>query len=476
MIDPVPAYSRARWRRAVFFRPTGLFLCALLIAPFLGTTGCAAEFSFWVWQRTSPLTAPEAAGLERQHIRELYWQLGTLAPDGADWSWREQFPADLAVLAKIAPSIHFIPVVRLEPPAGWSFSPGNTTRLIAILNEIVRARSVDELQIDYEAPDRLIPAYVDFLRTLKAHRTWRLSISSLGHWSALTRDFAGVTDEITPMFYDLSPAQESLHGGALSDLADIASMAKQLRTWRMCPIPWKAGLPNFSRITVVGTDGASRGNLRSWLWDEIWFSPLLTPRGPTTRGQTIFDVSKSGLLTDLPVRTGETIVVRQPDLSAIEQVSAEAASDGAAGVLFFRLADSTDMSGYEVQDLVAVRSPAALAVRWQTESKLSLTASRSLMPIVSPSGGRGYALAVTTSGEGWREADPGDFSRVTTDAAGRNVVPSTLGLGVKTLYFWFGHLRAGQILQTGLIQRASRDAVRWHLQNFDPDSVWHSLD
>src|SRR2546422_8420605 len=49
--------------------------------------GGAIETSFWVWHRSSPLSADEIAQLQQQHVRDLYWHIGELEHREGTWCW-----------------------------------------------------------------------------------------------------------------------------------------------------------------------------------------------------------------------------------------------------------------------------------------------------------------------------------------------------------------------------------------------------
>ena len=70
------------------------------------------EKSFWVWNRSVPLTAPEAEALLRGGVRRVYWQVGelTAAPGGSLTLTRTAPPSALRPLPG-GPEI--VPVVRV---------------------------------------------------------------------------------------------------------------------------------------------------------------------------------------------------------------------------------------------------------------------------------------------------------------------------------------------------------------------------
>jgi hypothetical protein len=450
----------------------GLRGAFLFLAPAL-LPARAEPPAYWVWQHFPYLSPVQGEALKQAGVTRLYWQVGTLGRRDAGWPWKEEPASGTVNPGSYLSHMTLIPVVRLEPPAGWSFNPGDDDALITRLNAIAKGLGADEMQLDYEAPDRLIPAYTAFLKQLRPMRTWKLSITALGHWDRFARGFQGVADEITPMFYDLNPAREQLHDGMLAPIGEPGPISAQLERWCRCPLPWRAGLPNFSRVTFVGADGWSRGNLWSWSWNEIWYSPLLAASGSTRAGETVFTVRKEGPICQSLARTGETIVTREPELATLRQLADEARTCGAVSAIYFRLADSTPGSALGPLSLgPGIHEQSG--VKW-SRSTLSFTLAGDLPPRVFDNGQRGYALAVRCAG-GWREAVAGMFDHVTTDPARQHPAHDPLPLGVHELYFWFAQAQDGDELDTGFVRLDGDKSFQWQLLNPDSPDTWHSAD
>jgi len=451
-----------------------LLLNLLLVFPARGL-----DQTYWVWQRTTPLYPKEAHDLHEAGITQLYWHVGTLKWNGSVWQWREHLQLNWPALHASCPGVAIVPVVRLEAGSAETFPAPSRAPLIQLLNQIVTTSGANALQIDYESPDRLIGGYVDFLRELKdGGRTWRLSISALGHWSKFTGILAGVTDEITPMFYDLNPASERLGKEGLPPLIE-PDMAGILANWRGCPISWRAGLPNFSRVTVIAADGHNRGNLRAWSWDDIFFASFLNSMGATANGQTLFTVNRDALLGYTPLKAQERLDVRYPDRDQLRQAETESIAAGAKGIIYFRMADSSDPSGYSVRDLGNTKNDApSFTVTKDDSGRIILTNNSpdDLLPIIRgvEQSDRGYALELEAQTPIWREAIPGDFARVTSGDAQTGGV----GLGISHLQFWFAHLAAGNSLATGYIGQAGSgkiSPIRWRIRNLGKEDAWHPL-
>jgi hypothetical protein len=153
----------------------------------------AFETAFWVWQRSEPLSEPEQAELAAQNIRTIYWQIGELENVGKTWRWKARF--NRARSEPDGPT--FVPVVRLESREKSPFLPAALESLLSALSSVTK--DADELQLDYDAPDRL----GDYAAALRKFHTVvpRLSITALPGWSrhSAWRIFDGSVDELVPM-------------------------------------------------------------------------------------------------------------------------------------------------------------------------------------------------------------------------------------------------------------------------------------
>ncbi|HEY0256453.1 MAG TPA: hypothetical protein VGC39_03340 [Candidatus Methylacidiphilales bacterium] len=439
----------------------------------------AQEQSYWVWQRTDPLIAQDVKDLRAAGVKELYWHVGTINRDRSSWHWRERLPVDWVAIRASCQGMQIIPVIRIEASSGLTFPEDSRAPLRKLLENLLSSAGSRALQIDYESPDRLIDEYADFLRGLKDQgRSWRLSISALVHWSKFGRQLTGCADEITPMFYDLDPRSERLVGDGMPPLVgtDISS---QLESWRSFPIPWKAGLPNFSRVTIIAPEGKNRGNLRGWTWNDIIFASFLQMATPTAAGQTLLEVKRDSLLGYTPLYAQEHLDLRYPDRGQLRRAERESLAAGAHGVIYFRLADENDPSGFSVRDLNADQyHESALRLTRDDSGRFVLTniGTTDLMPAVRGAGAdeRGYALEIEAQAPVWREAIAGDFAKATTAAVGA----SGSALGSARLEFWFAHLASGNSLATGYIDEAPSTkavSIRWRIRNLK-EELWHPLE
>jgi hypothetical protein len=341
------------------------------------------------------------------------------------------------------------------------------------------------VQIDYDCPDRLLGDYAAALQTLR-QSVPHLSITALAGWprqegfEALTR----AVEEIAPMFYDLQRDPTGVNASAPPPpLLDPEQVAAALRAWSACPIPWRAGLPSFARLTVFDRTGLSRGQIPNWAWEDFSFHKSLHTLAPTSLGVTLFRADADTRVAGTPIAKDEIVASRFCDRGALAKTVTLAREAGAAGVILFRLPDGTGPSGWSLGDLGRLALPARpnLILRATAGEQLALVNDSpfDLGPRLSGAKGnrdRGYALEIDATAALFREALAGDFWRVTSHARPEAREPAAVAVPLATrLTFWFSDLRAGSSLQTGLLQLApgaSLENLRYRVVGDDGAADW----
>lgn len=328
------------------------------------TSGVAQkpETSFWVWHRNLSLGTTEIAELEKAQVHTLYWHVGELAVHEGAWRWTQP-PASLPV----ARGIRLVPVVRLDPAGNLSLAQATPL----ILNQ-----HLTELEVDYDCPDRRLAEYAEFLREVR-REVPRLTITALAGWIEQPdfREVAAAVTEVAPMFYDLEPDPMEGKIPRPRPLLDPAKVSVQLQRWSRCPTPWRAGLPNFARVTIYDSLGKSRGHLRSWRWDDVCFDRALAVRGPTSLGTTLFRVLANHQLAATSLKKDEWLAARWPERVALATIAREAEKQGARGVTYFRLPDGTAAGGWSLATLAELgdaKTP-SLVLRKTNGQNLCLT-------------------------------------------------------------------------------------------------------
>lgn len=445
------------------------------------SSASAFETSFWVWQRSEPLSDSERAELSAQGVHAIYWQIGELENVGEAWRWKARF----SFPGSSASGLRFVPVVRLESLERSPFSKRSIESLLGALAGA--AKGAEELQLDYDAPDRLIAEYAAALK--KIHTLVpKLSITALPHWArgSALNVLEGSVDELAPMLYDFEP-DPIVEGAAPLPLLDPDKLEAWLADWSKCKTGWRAGMPAFARVTLFDPNGKSRGHVREWNWDDLCFNKSLAPLQPTALGLTLFKAQASTRITNTPVKTEQRIAVRWPDRAALIRVIEQVRKTNARGVVFFRLPDSSAPSGWSLRQLGHLDAAPHLVFRKaEAAQQLELVneSDADLEPRLAGAhdkGGleRGYALEVDAPAAVFRDAHEGDFWRVIghVDPDGaRQAVVTPLAT---RLTFWFSHLRARQSLRTGVIQLAPGAAfsqIRYRVLSVPGNSEWKQIE
>jgi hypothetical protein len=98
---------------------------------------------------------------------------------------------------------------------------------------------------------------------------------------------------------------------------------------------------------------------------------------------------------------------------------------------------------------------------------------------VTGAGDRAYALEVDADAPIFREAEGGEFWRVAAHVSpDKNPRPAGIPLATR-LTFWFSHLRAGEVLRTGLVQLApgvKLDQLRYRVLGTGENLSWRKFD
>jgi hypothetical protein len=463
------------------FKPSRfLWLFLILLS---AAYGWAASFdrAYWVWHRTEALEPEEAAELTGQKVATLYWNVGELENRGEQWIWKNPPP----YLKEVAPGFHVVPVVRLTSGEREPFAEKS---LASLERKVLKAARAGEVQIDFDCPDRLIGAYAAALVEIR-HVVPHLSITALAHWPHLPEfpALARSVEEIAPMFYDLQPDPTGVSIDAPPPpLLDPERLATTLHDWSACPIPWRAGLPTFARLTVFDPTGLSRGQIPNWSWDDFCFHKNLHTLGPTRLGVTLLQADADIRVAGTPVARDEIVASRFVDHSALARAFDQARDAGARGAIYFRLADGSDPAGWSTADLDDVSAAHVpnliLRVLGGESFELVNDSDCDLAPRLA--GGksdrdRGYALEIDAPAPLFREALAGDFWRVTSHANPDSPKPVPVAVPLATrVTYWFSHLPARSRLQSGLLQfapGATLSPIRYRVLNCEGASAWKPL-
>jgi hypothetical protein len=451
-----------------------LILAIAAVSSAIPMASTAHDVRYWVWQRDDPLDEQELAELGAQKIDTIYWQIGELENIGQTWHWKARFNFPSSNTAHI----RFVPVVRVVSKEHQPFSDASITALLASLSSA--SANHDELQLDYDAPDRLLADYAGALKRVH-NLVPRLSIAALPHWSRV--DYLKLlepnVDELLPMLYDFE-SEPILKDQSPLPLISPEKISKLIESWRACRKPWRAGLPVFARLSVYDASQKLRGQIRNWNWDELCFNRSFQMANGGQFGASILRATKSTSIANTAIHPGDEVIVREVDRSALRGAISSALRAGAQGIVFFRLPDSTASSGWSLRQLGHLEAGPRLILRKPADSE-TLELSNVSDGDLKPRFGRseveagGYALEIEAAMPIFREAQPGDFVSMDAFAGEKRArVPFAT-----RLRFQFTQLRAKENLRTGLIQLAPGAdfrQTRYRILDIEGGASWKSLE
>jgi hypothetical protein len=434
----------------------------------------AHDVRYWAWQRDDPLDERELAELAAQNVDTIYWQVGELENIGTRWRWKARFTFP----SPDATRIRFVPVVRLVSHERQPFSEASITALLASLSAATAKR--DELQLDYDAPDRLLADYASVLKRIHG-LVPRLTIAALPHWSRPDhlKVLEPSVDELLSMLYDFE-AEPILKNQSPLPLIAPEKISKLIENWRTCRKPWRAGLPVFARLSVYDANQKLRGQIRNWNWDEICFNRSLQLVNGRQFGTTLLRATTATSIANTAIKPGEELIVREVDRGALQEAIGAALRAGAQSIVFFRLPDSSASSGWSLHQLGYLAAGPRLVLQKTAGSEtleLWNTGDGDLAPRLptSDKAEGGYALEIETTTPVFREAERGDFASVAGFAGEK---PAKLPFATR-LRFPFAELRAKENLRTGLIQLAPGAdfrQTRYRILNIGETPSWKPLE
>jgi hypothetical protein len=440
----------------------------------IAMSSSAHDVRYWVWQRDDPLDEQELTELAAQKIDTIYWQAGELENIGETWRWKARFNFP----SSNAAHIRFVPVVRLVSRERQPFSDASVAALLTSLSAL--SAKHDELQLDYDAPDRLLADYASALNRIHG-LVPRLTIAALPHWSRpdYLKLLEGNVDELLPMLYDFEP-EPTLKDQSPLPLISPAKISKLIQSWRACRKPWRGGLPVFARLSVYDANQKLRGQIRNWNWDEVCFNRSFQMANAGQFGAFILRATRSTSIANTPIHAGDEVIVREVDRSALLDAINAALRAGAQSIVFFRLPDSTASSGWSLHQLGHLEAGPRLIFGKPTDSEtleLSNAGDGDLEPRFARNvaNAGGYAVEIEAATPIFREAQRGDFTSVDSFAGEK---PAQVPFATR-LRFQFAQLRAKENLRTGLIQLAPGAdfrQTRYRILNIKGAPSWRSLE
>jgi len=401
--------------------------------------------SFWVWG--SGFKVAELMPTNGSHeLPSYYWLLEDL---------QNFIPHASISRAEIQGSQ--CPVIRLPPGAEtvlkddcWSqlraTKSGNPTKVVLFERYIVSGR----LQIDFDCPSALLPQYANRLEALRNDLELdHLSVTALASWIDAPgfRALGEVADELVPMFYDLERDEPAdVRKGNFHGMVD-ASTIQWIHKWNPCLTPWRAGLPNFQRLSIFNEDGSLVGHHRKWSIDGLLNHPAIEASPAQPDNIRLYQVVADGTLSGIPIQTQQTLAWRQPDESMTREAIDAARSAGAIGIVWFAHPDSAPKAWHSVAHLTELQQSQPeepqLTLEINQLGALRLTNAGPIDLLMShPSDP--IRLIVEAPPGSFSHGGPGRFSRKEAPGASLNH-PET----IRRVELEFAELRSGDSLITG---------------------------
>lgn len=458
-----------------WFALAGAWSCIAAGQP--DTVKASSPPAWWVWNRTTPLAGEEAATLQKDGVKELQWNLGTLTRKGTQWVGAEKLylPAPVTEMS-------IIPVVRLHHAPATIAEPAADEALAGLLSRLCERLNCKTLQLDYDCPDRLLPRYAEALGKIRQRiAPVRLSVTALAGWPRVVgfEELCASADELVPMFYDLeSDAIAERRAPLLSE----STVREQIPLWARCKTVWRAGLPNFTRVTVLDAQDKALGHVDTWRWETLLYDPAWEMRTSTTQGMTELRARTASKVGRNPVAQGGGLLVRWPDLQLLQAARQSALNAGARGVVLFKLPQADSPSGWSVGTVLGALHDEAQKQLLPSPQDLRLVQKGSRLVLVHQGhldlpprfGLASPDASADTAPSGWSvelDLPPAALAEFSAgEFAGRDMQQEK-----KTghVVLRLPHLRSGSSLSSGYFQYLTPPAaLRWRIPQLSP--LWQT--
>ncbi|MDB6076988.1 MAG: hypothetical protein JWO82_735 [Akkermansiaceae bacterium] len=418
---------------------------------------------FWIWHRSSPLSVRETAALAALGRPRLYRQI-------VEFGWRDgQWRA--RPLSERAPELPAgtLPVVRLDPGAETLERPDTAGMLAKWLRFYFPQGHPDALQLDYDCPVRLLPQYAAMIAQLRRDLGLKeISVTALASWiSAPELPALGrAVEEMVPMFYDMTPdGSASIKAGFAVPMAG-AEAAKWIALWKDCRTPWRAGLPDFERLSLFDPNGSPAGHLRQWSPEDLLDAAVTAM--PATHGGAFFRIDRDAGMRGTALHAGQVLVWRAPGDDELRAMIAASVDAGARGVVWFALPVPglrAHHSPAHLAELMGGRTPQPSVRAWIDASGRVILRNDGPGDLSFDPERPPHSFALFSSGPGaFGISGPGGFYRLSEDGPRERCVKSVLS---------FTELQGGAEIasESGLITSGEGRELRWSLDDSPPSPL-----
>lgn len=235
------------------------------------------------------------------------------------------------------------------------------------------------LQLDFDAPTRLLPQYAALLHKLRTRlpATTQLSITGLPTW-ANARDLHAVLTAVDfwiPQCYGTQIPDRLTKRIPISSPAEVARTIKQARHLGK---PFYAGLSAYSYAILYAKDGGLielRGDLDpAWAAQNTSLALIERQSFGTTASEMryVYRAQRDVVLDGLIMQAGDTLVFDLPSaetLRASARAVRENAGEQLLGICLFRLPSEGDETTLSVAEIAAAVTDTPTRVATQLELK-----------------------------------------------------------------------------------------------------------
>ena len=422
--------------------------------------------AFWIWHRSSALSAREIASVEAAGRGRLYRQI-------VEFGWREDrwSPRALGGPEVLGSAI---PVLRLDPGPAMMERPDAAASLAKWLRFHFDGEVPPSLQLDYDCPVRLLARYGTFVSELRSQLgLQQVSVTALASWieSPAFPRLGEAVDEFVPMFYDLT-----------ADLpADVVARkvvpmagedtVRRIERWKKCRKPWRAGLPNFERLTLFKSDGTLVGHLRQWSPEAVVDTPSLKVL-PDFSGGAAYKAEHAINFQGTPVEPGQLLVWRAPDDEELKQLIATSFSSGASGIVWFALPGPGVRASHSPQHLAALargESPEPGIKATRDSGGRIILRNEGPGDLVMKPGEAMHQLVLESDQPGaFTSAGPGGFFRTSLPESS----PVSINFSRKMVLHFEG-LGVNEVIgsEPGLVPVRDHQELRWSLDASSPQPL-----
>lgn len=336
--------------------------------------------AFWAWRTQAPTSTDIYQTFRATKANTLFLRAG-------------QFDVENAGVQRIRPAAGvFPPMVELHLVYNatrkllreWErLDADELAQAIATTYQADLARAtktqaqVVGLQLDFDAPTRLLPQYAVLLRKLRAcvPSTTQLSITGLPTW-ANARDLAAVlaaVDFWIPQCYGTQIPDRLTKRIPISSPAEVARTIKQARQLGK---PFYAGLSAYSYAILYAKDGdliELRGDLDpAWAAQSTSLELIERQSFGTTASEMryVYRAKRDVVLDGLIMQTGDTVVFDLPSAATLRASACavrENAGEQLLGICLFRLPSEGDETTLSVAEIAAAITDTPTHVATQLE-------------------------------------------------------------------------------------------------------------